>query len=452
MKVFTNRSRVLQISLYTILSAFVVELAAGLIYNSLGLITDSVHALLDSMVTAVLLLAARMAAKPPDAEHPYGHGKIESLGGLFGGIAILLMAAFFIFESINRIQGPPPDLLFGAPALAAGAYTMCVSIFRIIMLRRSIASIGGTTLRADFYHAFMDLGSTTVAVMGIILVAYGVYHGDFVAALILGLLLAVLSIKLIRSSALDLVDTISPSMVSRVREIALDTPGVTGVGPVLLRRSGETIFADIVIALRGDTSFDKAHKISETAEGNIKLQIPNSSITIHFEPTWEQVPADSAVGEIACTIPGVRDVHNISSYSSEGRTYVSLHVMVDRRVSLEDAHEISDAIEARIRERIPDVEHATIHLEPYTDVRRAMSTAGKSTEGAIRDILDEYASIKNVGRVVIFNNGDLLKIDIDCSLDRSISIERAHDLVSDAERRIRASFRGAIVTIHTEPA
>ena len=93
-----QRTRVLQISLIAILSAFAVELAFGIYVNSLALITDATHALLDSVVTVVLLLAARLAIKPPDAEHTYGHGKIESLGGLFGGIAILLIAIFFIYE------------------------------------------------------------------------------------------------------------------------------------------------------------------------------------------------------------------------------------------------------------------------------------------------------------------------------------------------------------------
>ena len=95
MEIFAQRTKVLQISLFAIFSAFVVELIFGLVSNSLALITDSIHALLDSVVTLVLLLAARLAMKPPDAEHTYGHGKIESLGGLIGGIAIFLIACFF---------------------------------------------------------------------------------------------------------------------------------------------------------------------------------------------------------------------------------------------------------------------------------------------------------------------------------------------------------------------
>ena len=193
---FVQRTKVLQISFLAIFSAFVVELIFGLISNSLALITDSIHALLDSIVTIVLLLAARFAMKPPDAEHTYGHGKIESLGGLIGGIAIFLIACFFIYESINRMQSPLPSVLPGLFAIIGGLYTIGVDIFRIVLLRKSIKKIGGATLKADFYHAFMDLGSTVVAIIGIVLISFGFYYGDFVAALILGGLFTTTSITI----------------------------------------------------------------------------------------------------------------------------------------------------------------------------------------------------------------------------------------------------------------
>ena len=446
---FVQRAKVLKISLLAILSAFAVELSFGLASNSLGLITDSIHALLDSVVTVVLLLAARMAIKPPDAEHTYGHGKVESLGGMIGGIAILLIAAFFIFESVNRVQGPPPAVLPGLFALAAGVYTIGVDIFRIVLLRRSILRMGGATLKADFYHAFMDLGSTMVAIIGIILVTYGFYHGDFVAALILGVVLAVLSLKLIYNSALDLTDVISPDMVSRVRDIVANTPGVVGMGSVLMRKSGDTVFADITITLRGDTSFESAHEISHTVEKNIRDAIQNCAITIHFEPTWEQVPRDSKINNIASQVEGVKEIHNISSYSSEGKLYVSLHVMVDRDMNLERAHGISEVIEDAIQQSFPDTEHVTIHLEPYVTVPDTLRMSGKEEE--IRALIKEYGTIRRVGRVVMFNFKDIVKIDIDCSFDRSLPIEQVHDLTSEIERKIHGRFKNAIVTIHPEP-
>ena len=448
---FVQRTKVLQISLLAIFSAFLVELIFGLVSNSLALITDSIHALLDSVVTLVLLLAARMAIKPPDAEHTYGHGKIESLGGLIGGIAIFLIACFFIYESINRIQSPPPTILPGMFAIIGGLYTIGIDIFRIILLKRSIQKIGGTTLKADFYHAFMDLGSTLVAIIGIVLVSYGLYHGDFVAALILGGLLAVLSVKLVYKTALDLTDIISPELVKNVRDIAVSTDGVIGADPVLMRRSGDTTFADVTISLRGDTSFDKAHEISSNVEKNIKNKIPNATITIHFEPNWEDVPLDAKILDIAKSVDGVRGVHNVSTHKTKGKTFSDLHVMVDREINLSSAHKISEIIEQKIQDNIPEIEHATIHLEPFVTVPENFNIEDKVTEEKIQIILEKYPEIKKIGRIVSLNFENILKIDIDCSFDKELSIEKVHDLTSEIEHIIREEIKNAVITIHPEP-
>jgi len=451
MEIFVQRTKVLQISLIAIFSAFLVELIFGLVSNSLGLITDSIHALLDSMVTVILLLAARMAIKPPDEEHTYGHGKIESLGGLIGGIAIFLIAIFFIYESIDRLQSPPPSILPGLFAIIGGLYTIGVDIFRIVILKRSISKIGGTTLKADFYHAFMDLGSTIVAIIGIVLVTYGFYSGDFIAALILGGVLAILSLKLIYKTSQELTDIISPELVKRVRQIIANTEGVIDIGAILMRRSGDTIFADVTISLRGDTSFDKAHEISNRVEKNIKNEIPNSEITVHFEPTWENVPLDAKIFDIAKNIPGVKGVHNVSTHKSKGKTFSNLHVMVDREINLYSAHKISEIVEEKIHENIPGIEHVTIHLEPFLTVPENFNVEDKATERKIREILKKYPEIKKIGRILSLNFENILKIDIDCSFDRNLSIEKVHDLTSEIEHLIRAEINNAVITIHPEP-
>ena len=448
---FVDRTKVLQISLLAIFSAFLVELIFGLISNSLALITDSIHALLDSVVTLVLLLAARWAIKPPDAEHTYGHGKIESLGGLIGGIAIFLIACFFIYESINRLQSPPPSVLPGLFAIIGGLYTIGIDFFRIIILRRSIKKIGGATLKADFYHAFMDLGSTLVAIVGIVLVSYGMYFGDFVAALILGVLLAVLSVKLVYKTALDLTDIISPELVKSVREILISTEGVIDAGPILMRRSGDTIFADITISLRGDTSFDKAHEISDSVEINIKNKIPNASTTIHFEPNWKDVPLDAKILEIAKNVNGVKGVHNVSTHKTKGKTYSNLHVVVDREIKLLSAHKISEIIEQKIQEQIPEIAHATIHLEPFVTVPENFNIKDVETEEKIKEILEKYPDIKKIGRILSLKFENILKIDIDCSFDKDLSIEKVHDLTSEIEHIIRMEIKNSVITIHPEP-
>ena len=269
--------------------------------------------------------------------------------------------------------------------------------------------------------------------------------------MILGGLLAILSVKLVYKTALDLTDIISPELVKNVRGIATLTEGVIDADPILMRKSGDTIFADVTISLRGDTSFDKAHEISSDVERNIKNKISNASITVHFEPNWEDVPLDAKILDIAKNVDGVKGVHNVSTHKTRGKTYSDLHVMVDREINLLSAHKISEIIEQKIYENVPEIEHATIHLEPFVTVPKNFNLEDKVTENRIKTILEKYPEIKKIGRIISLNFENILKIDIDCSFDKELSIEKVHDLTSEIEHVIRTEIKNSVITIHPEP-
>ncbi|MEX0911531.1 MAG: cation-efflux pump [Nitrosopumilaceae archaeon] len=445
------KTKTLTLSLAIIISAFVVEFTVGVYSNSLALVTDSIHAVLDSVITAILLLATRWAIKPPDLEHTYGHGKIETIGGFIGGIAILLTAGFFIYESVLRMQSPPPVILPGMLAIWAAVYTLCTDGVRITILSRALKKTEGTTLRADFYHAFMDMGGTIIAIVGILLVTAGFYQGDFIAALILGALLAVLSIKLIHRTVLDLTDAIPASMVKKVQNIVSNTEGVMNTESVQMRRSGNEVFAEVTISLSGAASFEEAHRISSNVEKNITNSIANSRVTVHFEPTWKDAPLDSKVNNIASSVKGVEGVHNVNLSASEEGIFISLHVMVDRNMSLEEAHKVSDEIERQVRSAVSNINHITVHLEPHLAIPKSPPVENLTVEEQIIKIIKEYPTVKKIGMVRAFQLQNVFKIDIDCSFDRNLSIEKVHDIVSEIEHKIRSQIKNAVVTIHPEP-
>ncbi|MGI0008470.1 MAG: cation diffusion facilitator family transporter [Nitrosopumilaceae archaeon] len=446
------KTRTLSISLVLIISAFVVELTVGVYSNSLALITDSIHAVLDSFVTAILLLAARWAIKPPDLEHTYGHGKIETMGGFIGGIVILFIASFFIYESIERFQNPP-QVLPGIFAVWAAVYTLGTDGVRITILGRALKKVeGSTTLRADLYHAFMDMGSTMVAIIGILLVAVGFNQGDIIAALVLGSLLVILSLKLIHKTALELTDAIPQSMVKKVQSIVSNTEGVMNTESIQMRRSGHEIFADVTILLSGAASFDEAHKISSNVEKNIINSISNAKVTVHFEPTWKDAPLDAKINNIASSIKGVEGVHNINSSTSKEGIFISLHVLVDKNMSLEEAHKVSDDIEKQIRSAVTNINHITVHLEPYVSIPKTLPIEDLTIEEQIAKTIKEYPSVKKIGRVITLQLQDVFKVDIDCSFEGNLSIERVHDITTEIEYKIRSQIKNAIVTIHPEPS
>ena len=124
--------------------------------------------------------------------------------------------------------------------------------------------------------------------------------------------------------------------------------------------------------------------------------------------------------------------------------------MVDRQMSLDEAHRISEVIEVNIRKDMPEIEHITIHLEPYITMPTDLKSYITNDEKII-ELLKKRTEVKKIGDIVTLNFDDLLKIDIDCSFEKELSIERVHDITSQIEQDIRNHFKNSVITIHPEP-
>ena len=464
----------LRMSLVAIVSVFALEFTAGLFTNSLALITDSTHALLDAVVTAILIIAVRLALKPKDVDHTYGHGKIETIGGFIGGIALFVVAVFFIHEAIIRLASTDSASVVVTPGtigFAAVAYTLAVDGFRISVLGRAMKKMaaqmtGSTTLKADFYHAFADLASTTVAFVGLWLVSTGFGHGDSIAAIILGIFLSYLSVRFAYQNAMELTDVISPRLVRRVQQAANETEGVLRSDDIKMRRVGSEIFVEATIALPAEISFESAHEISAKVEDNIAkslsgsgLRVKPRNITVHFEPVLRvDIPPELVIESAASQVSGVRGVHNviISKFANSHSMDASLHIQVNRSATLAEAHSIANAVEDSIKKQLTAVENITVHLEPVMpDVVVGMESIADSTmHDFIRNtILRSASGVKKVDRIGIYRTAEnMLKIDVNCSFSSQMTIEQIHERVSEIEKEIRTKYPGSIVTIHAEPS
>lgn len=303
----------LRYSLVAIASVFVFEFTAGIITNSLAVLADSTHALLDAVVTAILIIAVSLAAKPRDKEHTYGHGRIETIGGFIGGTALFVVSIFFIYEAVARLVFGGTAALSVNPGVigfAAVVYTLAVDAFRMAVLGRAMRRISAATLKADLYHAIADFASTAVALVGLWLVTTGFYQGDAIAAIVLGIFLAYLSSRFAYQNAFELTDSIPPRLVARVRQAAAGTEGVLDCKDVKMRRVGSEIFAEVTISLKADISFEKAHEISALVERNIESSLVETgdaveSVTVHFEPIYSpDLPLESIIERAAARVSG----------------------------------------------------------------------------------------------------------------------------------------------------
>jgi cation diffusion facilitator family transporter len=453
-------------SLVAIISVFVFEFAAGIFTNSLALVTDGTHALLDAVVTGILIIATTLALKPRDVDHTYGHGKIETIGGFIGGVTLFVVAIFFIYEATARLAAADlaPLVTPGTIGFAAVIYTLAVDGFRIVVLGRAMRKAAATTLKADWYHAFADLASTTVAFIGLWLVTAGFGYGDSIAAMMLGGFLAYLSSRFAYQNAMELTDVISPKLVAKVRQAANGTEGVLGSDDIKMRRVGREIFVEATIALPAEISFENAHDISAQVESNIAgslagsgLDVKPRNITVHFEPTGSpDLTPESIIEKAAGRVSGVRGVHNIlvSKIGSTGSMGVSLHIQVNRSATLAEAHSIANAVEESIRKRLKGAESITVHLEPLMpDVSAMEPVADVSLQDSIKQVILGSSDVKKVGRVETYRSSrDVLVVDVDCAFSSEMTIEQIHERVSEIEKQIRARYPGSIVTIHAEPS
>src|SRR3712207_2728511 len=390
-------------SLVAIVSVFVFEFIAGIFTNSLALITDSTHALLDAVVTAILIIAIRLALKPKDIDHTYGHGKIETVGGFIGGIALFVVAVFFIHEAVLRLLSSSSTdsvsviVIPGTIGFAALIYTLAVDGFRIGILGRAMKKtstrIAGsttttTTLKADFLHAFADLASTTVAFVGLWLVITGFQYGDSIAAIILASFLSYLSVRFAYQNAMELTDVISPRLVGSVQQAANETEGVLHSDDIKMRRVGSEIFVEATIALPAQISFESAHDISAKVEDNIAkrlsgagMRVKPRNITVHFEPLLgTTMPLELLIESAASQVSGVRGVHNviISKIANSNSMDVSLHIQVNRSATLAKAHSIANTVEESIKRRLASIGNITVHLEDRKSTRLNSSHANIS--------------------------------------------------------------------------
>ena len=474
------KKNALLLSLIAIISVFAFEFIAGVFTNSLALITDSIHALLDAVVTAILIIAIRLALKPKDIDHTYGHGKIETVGGFIGGIALFVVAVFFIHEAIMRLLTSSSSstdsasivVIPGTIGFAALIYTLAVDGFRIGILGRAIKKTstritGSNTLKADFLHAFADLASTTVAFVGLWLVAIGFGYGDSIAAIILASFLSYLSIRFAYQNAMELTDVISPRLVGSVQQAANETEGVLRSDDIKMRRVGSEIFVEATIALPAQISFESAHDISAKVEDNIAkslsgagMRVKPRNITVHFEPllgTNNNMPLELLIESAASRVSGVRGVHNviISKIANSHTMDVSLHIQVNRSATLTEAHSIANAVEESIKKELASVENITVHLEPViSDVVGMEPISEGAIHHSIRSILvGEARGVKKIDRIGIYRTAEnTFKIDINCSFSSEMTIEQIHDRVSEIEKEIRTKYPGSIVTIHAEPS
>ncbi len=444
-----GKLRALKLSAAAIFSVVLIEVIVGLVVNSLAVLSDGLHALLDAFSSLMLFFAARASLKPPDEEHTYGHAKFEAIGGLTAGIILVGVALLIFFEAAVRLLG---NTRVNAGLEYAGffaiGYTLCIDFFRIFVFRKA-RSVHGTSMKAGFYDAISDLSSTIIALLGFGLATIGFYNGDSFASIFLGVMLIYLSIKLVRASTVELSDATSRDMTQRIQKVIVSERDVLRNESLRARQVGSKTFIETTVKVSNSMSLEEAHALASRIEAKLTKAFGNVEATIHIEPYESETGMKQLIEKLA-KVEGVLEVHEISAVYSSGKVYVTLHAMVEPKMSVEEAHDIAQKIEKHVHSGIGQLEHVTVHVEPAGGVH-AMQIGDEELKKIVSDVADGFSDNFRLEKMLTYSAGGKRYINLDCCFTKQVTIAEAHEIASRIEKEIREHFAESVVTVHIEP-
>jgi len=271
--------------------------SAGLLGHSFALVADGVESLTDVFSGLVVYFGLKIAVKPADADHPYGHGKAEPIAALVVSLALMAAALSIIYQAVREIttrhRTPAPYTLM----VLAGVLIIKELLFRHVA---SVGkAIGSTAVKSDAWHHRSDALTSAFAFTGIsiaLLGGPGWEAADGWAALCAAALILYNAWRQLRPAVLEIAD-IAPdaSVGAQVREIAARVPGVIGLDKCFVRKMGFSFYVDLHIVVEGDMTVREGHRLSHQVEDEVVTALPQvAEVLVHVEP--EEVLSPSPFG------------------------------------------------------------------------------------------------------------------------------------------------------------
>ena len=264
----------------------VIKTVGGLIGQSQALLADGIHSISDLASDGMVLLAAKHAGEEADEDHPYGHGRFETVATVVLGIFLIVVAGGIAYDAIIRLQHPEDMAIPATFTLAIAAISILANEGLYHATKAVAHKIRSPMLEANAWHHRSDAISSIVVLIGIGATFYGYPLLDAVAAILVALMIAKIGLDLSKQGMEELVDTaLDADTVEQVREAILSIDDVRHMHMLRSRRMGHNALIDVHIQVSPKLSVSEGHHIAETVEKNIidKFEEIND-VTVHIDP------------------------------------------------------------------------------------------------------------------------------------------------------------------------
>jgi cation diffusion facilitator family transporter len=439
--------------------------------GSLGVLSEALHSGLDLIAAILTWLSVRIADRPADSGHTYGHGKFENFSAFVETGLLLATSVYIIVEAFARLLFKRVHLQPSALAMGILVVAMGIDIVRSRALARVAREYPSEALEADALHFSTDVWSTLVVILGMGAVWIGQRSGvtwlqeaDPIAALAVAAIVIWVGSRLGKRTLDALLDVAPAGLQERVTDAVQGLEGVISTERVRVRRAGNKHFVDVTISVPRSASFERVHAISDAVERRVGEIVP-ADVMVHMEP---RAAAGEHLFDAIRVIAARRGlaVHEISADQLDGHLFIEMHMEVPEQLSLRDAHRRATELEEEIR-TLPGVAasadgakpRVNIHIEPLgthiasVDGQRGeMSTLGRDIERYINTLPGEYHELVDCHEVHVRQVEHKILVSCHCAMDGSLPITQIHDVTGALEDRVKEKFpQIARITIHPEP-
>jgi cation diffusion facilitator family transporter len=457
-----EKRRASLISLLAVLALIVLKVAVAFLTGSLAILAQAADSVLDLVATILAFFAVRVAERPPDPEHPYGHGKVENLAALAETVLLLITCGWIIYEAIQRLFYRPVAIESGFWGIAVMVLSIGVSLWLSTYLMGVALRHRSQSLEGNALNFRTDVLSSSVVLLGLVLVGLSQLLGpefawlqkaDAVAALIVALFVLRASLQLGWRAVSELLDAAPPGLVESITSEAGSVQGVRSVGPVRVRQSGASFFVDMSVSVQRSASLEEAHRIATEVERRISVLVEQGDVVVHVDPVRqvnESLP--QAVSAIAARF-GLQ-THNVHAHQVKGAFYVDLDVEVPPHLTLVQAHDRVSELEAAVYEELPHISDLHTHIEPsVVPTANAPETQiDEALRAQIVTLVEGVTGLQTCHNLFVRSSADGYDVVLHCQADPALPVVEAHRLTDLAEKQLRAEIPGVgQVLIHLEP-
>jgi cation diffusion facilitator family transporter len=402
----------------------------------------------------------RVSDKPADAEHQYGHGKIESFSAFVETGLLLLTCVWIVFEACKRLFFHSVEIEPTVSAFVVMAISIIIDSWRSRRLKRIADKYDSQALQADALHFSTDIWSSSVVILGLTLVLAGrkyevawLAKADPIAALFVACIVVYVSSRLALQTVDTLLDAAPTGIRNRIIEEVYRVDGVLEVDRVRIRRAGSRYFADVSIAMSRNVTFQKSEQIGNEVSSRIRQLLPDADVVVNAvarasrqESLFDQIRAVATRNNL--------NVHDISVQDISGKLHVEQHVELDERLSLKEAHDRVTRLEAEIKHDVPEISSILTHIEsePATIETSDGLLKVPSVEERLQAVTVAFPEVVDMHDLMFKRVGGRLYLSLHITMQDDLPLSRVHDIQTAVEGRFRQEvpelFR---VLIHPEP-